>query len=88
MAVKIRLSKTGKKHRISFRVVAQNARSKRDSKFLEILGYFLPYERKVKNYEIKEDRIAYWISKGAQPTKAVTMLLEKDKNARSNSKPS
>ena len=77
MSVKIRLAKTGKKNRISFRIVAQDQRSKRDSKFLEILGYYLPYEKKIKNLEIKSDRIKYWVSKGAQPTKAVSQLLEK-----------
>jgi len=88
MAVKLRLAKTGKKHRISYRVVAQDERSKRDSKFLEILGFFLPYEKKAKNLEIKNDRVKYWVSKGAQPTKAVTELLEKTKNARPDKKSS
>ncbi|OGD87433.1 30S ribosomal protein S16 [Candidatus Curtissbacteria bacterium RIFCSPLOWO2_01_FULL_39_62] len=88
MAVKLRLAKTGKKHRLSFRVVAQDTKSPRDSKFLEILGYYLPYETKSKNLTIKTDRIDYWVSKGAQPTKAVSQLLEKNKNARFDKKSS
>lgn len=85
MSVKIRLAKTGKKHRISYRIVAQDTHSKRDSNFLEILGFFLPYEKKAKNLEIKKDRVSYWVSKGAKPTLAVAKLLE-DKNGRSDKK--
>lgn len=88
MAVKLRLAKTGKKHRISYRIVAQDERSKRDSKFLEILGYYLPYEQKAKSLDIKNERIAHWISKGAKPTRAVNDLIEKDKHERSDKKSS
>lgn len=88
MSVKLRLARTGKKNRISYRIVAQNSKSKRDSKFIEILGYFLPYENKAVNLDIKTERVAYWVAKGAQPTKAVSDLLEKNKNAGSNTKSS
>lgn len=75
MSVKIRLTKTGKKHRISFRVVAQDTQSKRDGRFLEILGYYLPYEKKSTSFKIKNDRLNFWISKGAKPTEGVAKLL-------------
>ena len=88
MSVKLRLARTGKKNRISYRIVDQITRSKRDSKFLEILGYFLPHENKATTLDIKADRVAYWVSKGAKPTEAVGKLLEKDKNAGSNRKSS
>jgi len=87
MSVKIRLAKTGKKHRISYRIVAQDSHSKRDSNFLEILGFYLPYEKKAKNFNIKKDRVSYWVSKGAKPTLAVAKLLEERKNGRFNKKP-
>jgi len=80
MSVKIRLSKTGKKHRISFRIVAQDTQSKRDGRFLEILGYYLPYEKKSTSFMIKSDRLNSWISKGAKPTEGVAKLLAMAKN--------
>lgn len=75
MSVKIRLAKTGKKHRLSFRLVAQDTRSKKDGKYLENLGFWLPFEKGAKSLKIKNDRLNYWVSKGAKPTEAVTKLL-------------
>lgn len=77
MSVKIRLAKTGKKRRISYRVVAQDTHSKRDSNFLEILGFYLPFESKATNLKIKKERVNYWISNGAKPTPIVAKLLSK-----------
>ena len=77
MSVKIRLAKTGKKHRISYRIVAQDTHSKRDGNFLEILGFYLPYEKKATSLKIKKDRVDFWITKGAKPTESVSKLLSK-----------
>lgn len=74
MSVKIRLAKTGKKHQISFRVVAQDTRSKRDGKFLEILGFYNPYSHP--QVEIDKEKVGHWIKKGAKPTSAVAKLLD------------
>ncbi len=79
MSVKIRLTRTGKKHRISYRVVAQDTRTKRDGRFLEILGYYLPYEKKVQNLKIDRERLNFWVSKGAKPTVGVAKLLAQPK---------
>lgn len=80
MSVKIRLSKTGKKHQISYRIVAQDTRSKRDGKFLEMLGYYLPYRQDKDGLSIKKDRLNYWISKGAKLTEGVAKLIGKKSN--------
>lgn len=74
MSVKIRLAKTGKRHQISYRIVAQDTKSKRDGKFLEILGFYNPYNKP--ELEIKKGRIDYWTQKGAKPTEAVAKLLK------------
>ena len=73
MSVKIRLSLTGKTHQRSYRVVAQDTHSKRDGKFLEILGSLDPKKNVLK---IKKDRIDFWLSKGAKPTISVSKILE------------
>lgn len=72
--VKIRLARTGKTHQISYRIVAQDSRTKRDGKFLEILGFYNPAAKP--NLAIKKDRLDYWTSRGAKLTAAVIKLLE------------
>lgn len=73
MSVKIRLTKTGKKNQIQFRIVVQDTRVKRDGKFLEILGTFDPKSQK---HKIAEDRMNFWTARGAKPTPSVSYLLE------------
>lgn len=73
MSVKIRLTKTGKKNQIQFRIVVQDTKTKRDGKFLEILGAFDPKSKKQK---IDKDRINFWIMRGAKPTPSISYLLE------------
>lgn len=73
--VKIRLFRTGAKNRPSFRIVAADARVKRDGKVLEILGFYNPKTDPV-TVKIKRDRLKYWLGQGAQPTEAVRKLLE------------
>jgi len=77
MSVKIRLTKTGKKHQVSFRIVAQDTRTKRDGKFLEILGFYNPQIPSPQNLKVKKGRLIFWLSKGAKPTEAVNKLLER-----------
>ncbi len=77
MSVRIRLSKTGKKHQISFRIVAQDSRAKRDGAFLEILGYYNPHHGEL--LKIDRRKLNAWIQKGATPTEGVAKLLSREK---------
>lgn len=87
MSVKIRLAKTGKTHNISYRLVAQDTRSKRDGRFLEILGFYLPNSKDLKKgLSLKQDKINFWLSKGAKPTIAVEKLLKGDFNIKTPKK--
>jgi small subunit ribosomal protein S16 len=79
MSVKIRLALTGKKHQISYRVVAQDTRSKRDGKFLEILGNVNPSEKGESSMNFKMDRINSWLSLGAKLTPGVAKLINDPK---------
>lgn len=76
MAVKIRISLVGKTHQISYRLVAQDSRSKRDGKFLEILGFFNP-SLKENRSKFKKDRVKYYLEKGATFTPSAKHLFEK-----------
>jgi len=74
LAVKIRLRRMGKKKRPIYKIVAADVRSPRDGKFLEALGLYNPLTDP-HTVDIKEDRVLYWLSNGAQPTKTVKSLL-------------
>ena len=74
MAVVIRLMRAGAKKRPFYRMVAADSRRQRDGRFLEILGHYNPL---VQPFElvVHKDRIAEWLSKGAQPSEQVASLL-------------
>lgn len=76
MAVKIRLTRKGRKGRPFYRIVAADSRSPRDGRFLEVLGNYDP-KKEPAEIVLKEDRITDWLSKGAQPTLTVSNLLKK-----------
>ncbi|MDR2707071.1 MAG: 30S ribosomal protein S16 [Planctomycetaceae bacterium] len=78
MAVKIRMKKMGRLHRPFFRVCVMDARTPRDGRVLEEVGYYDPMvpetdARAVLNGE----RINYWIGVGAQPSDKVSVLIKK-----------
>jgi len=74
--VKIRLRRVGAKKQASYRVVVTDSRSPRDGRFIENIGFFNP-RTEPETVRIKEDRALYWLSVGAQPTRAVARLLKK-----------
>ncbi|MBU1492346.1 MAG: 30S ribosomal protein S16 [Actinobacteria bacterium] len=75
MAVKIRLTRTGKKKQPSYRVVVADSRSPRDGRYIEQIGRYHPLEDP-SVIVIDNDRANYWLSVGAQPSDAVRKLLE------------
>jgi small subunit ribosomal protein S16 len=66
----------GAKRQPSYRIVAADARSPRDGRFIEIVGFYNP---QTDPYTLKVDteRAKYWIDHGAQPTETVRALLVK-----------
>ena len=74
MAVKLRLRRMGKKKQPIYKVVAADARSPRDGKFLEAVGIYNPLTNP-HTVDFKEDRVNYWLDNGAQPTDTVKSLL-------------
>jgi small subunit ribosomal protein S16 len=76
MAVKIRLKRTGKKKAPSYRVVIADARSPRDGRIIENIGWYNPrVEPSAVN--INEERAISWLNNGALPTETVTYLLKR-----------
>ena len=74
MAVKLRLKRGGSKQRPFYRIVAADARSPRDGRFIDSIGTYnpIPAEYEV---SIDEEKAMYWLSNGAQPTDTVRSLL-------------
>lgn len=79
MAVKLRLTRTGKRNAPCYRVVAADSRSPRDGKFIEVLGHYNPRQ---KEEQVDLDRVDYWLSNGAQPSETVTAIVERVRSGR------
>jgi small subunit ribosomal protein S16 len=74
MAVKLRLMRVGKTKQPHYRVVAADARSPRDGRFIEIIGQYNP--RAEPSYiHIDNHKAVKWLRNGAQPTERVMKLL-------------
>jgi len=75
--LKIRLQRIGRKNNPAFRVVLTDSKnSTKSGKFKEILGSYIPKSGEVL---FKADRIAYWMSKGAQTSDTVHNFLVSQK---------
>jgi small subunit ribosomal protein S16 len=75
VAVKLRLMRMGKKKQPTYRVVAADARSPRNGRFIEIVGVYDP-RPDPSTVRIDNDKAIDWLRKGAQPTESVRKLLE------------
>lgn len=76
MAVKLRLRRLGRKKKPFYRIIAADSRAPRDGRFIEEIGYYNPIADPM-TIEVQEDRVLYWLSKGAIPTTTVKSLLRK-----------
>lgn len=74
--LKIRLKRTGKRNDPHYRIVVMPARSKRDGKAIEYIGYYNP---RTKEINLEAHRAKHWVSVGAQPTPTVKSILMKEK---------
>jgi small subunit ribosomal protein S16 len=75
MAVKLRLTRIGKKKQPQYRIVAADARSPRDGRFIEILGHYDP-RQDPSVLTVDNDKAVKWLGSGAQPTERVAKLLK------------
>lgn len=73
--VTLRLTRTGRKHYATYRVVAIDKRAARDSRAIEYLGNYNPHTKEI---TLEKERIEYWLSTGAQPSDTVKRLLARE----------
>lgn len=76
MAVKIRLKRMGAKKKPFYRIVVSDARTPRDGRFIEEIGYYNPLTEPA-DIQVDGERAQYWLSQGAQPSDTVRSLLKK-----------
>lgn len=74
MAVKIRLSRLGRKKKPYYRIVVANSEARRDGKFLEVVGTYDPTQDPAA-VTLQHDKLQAWLDKGAKPTTTVKSLI-------------
>lgn len=80
--VTIRLSRGGAKKRPFYHLVVTDSRKRRDSGYIERLGYFNPVARgQEKRLHLESDRVEYWIGQGAQFSDRAANLWKEAKKA-------
>ncbi|MBO7196625.1 MAG: 30S ribosomal protein S16 [Clostridia bacterium] len=76
MAVKIRLTRMGKKKNPFYRIVVADERTRRDGAPIEEIGYYDPMTNPA-TVKIDAEKATKWLNNGAQPTDTVRSLLKK-----------
>ncbi len=77
MAVRIRLSRFGRKKQPFYRIVVQNSESPRDGKFLEIVGTYNPM-KEPQEIVINQEKLQPWLDRGAKPTTTVKSIFARN----------
>ena len=73
--VRIRLRRVGARNQAHYRVVVADIESPRDGRYIEIVGHYNP-RTNPSTIVLKDDRIFYWLSVGAQPSDSVDSLFK------------
>ena len=73
--VKIRLARYGRKKRAFYRIVVTDVRNSRGGKFIENIGYYDPYNKKL--IKIDQVRMDYWKSQGAVVNESVLSIKKR-----------
>ena len=76
MSVKIRLKRMGMKKKPFYRLVVSDARSPRDGRFIEEIGYYDPMTEPA-TVKINADAAKKWLANGAQPSDTARVLLKR-----------
>lgn len=74
--VRIRLKRFGSKNEPHWRVVVADIMSPRDGRFIEEIGFYRSIGKN-DTFEVKQDRLDYWVKNGAQMTETVKTLVKR-----------
>jgi small subunit ribosomal protein S16 len=74
------MARGGAKNRPFYNIVVADSRMPRDGRFIERIGFYNPKAPEHEaNFRIALDRVAHWVSQGAQPSDAVKKLIKRGK---------
>lgn len=76
MAVRIRLTRLGRKKKPFYRIVVADSESPRDGKFLDIVGTYDPLQEPA-HIDINDKKLQEWLGRGALPSTTVKSLIKK-----------
>lgn len=77
MAVKLRLKRMGAKQKPYYRIVAADARSPRDGRFIETVGTYDPVSNPAV-VTVDKEKALKWLTNGAEPTDTVRNILKNE----------
>ena len=76
MAVKLRMTRMGRRHRPYYRINVIDSRTPRDGRVIEKLGQYDPLEKdKEKQILLNTERAEFWLKQGAIPSDTVSEIL-------------
>ena len=76
--VRIRMQRHGRRNRPFYRISVIDQRTRRDGVVIEPLGFYDPVLKDAsKQLQINDERVKFWLSKGAQPSDTVRDMLAK-----------
>ena len=82
--VTIRMARSGAKKRPFYHIVVTDSRKRRDSGYIERLGYYNPIARgQETRLHLENERIDYWIGQGAQCSDRVASLMKEARKSAS-----
>jgi small subunit ribosomal protein S16 len=81
MAVRIRLTRLGRKKKPFYRIIVADSERKRDGKFLDVVGTYDPLQDPAA-ITIDNEKLQEWMGKGALPTTTVKSLIKKASTAK------
>lgn len=76
MAVRIRLTRLGRKKKPFYRIIVAESENKRDGKFLDVVGTYDPLKDPAV-ITIDNEKLQAWMGRGALPTTTVKSLIKK-----------
>ena len=76
----IRLSRRGTKNRAFYNIVVTDSRKRRDSGFVERIGYFNPSAKGgEQRLLVQHDRVDHWLKHGVQLSERTKHLIKESK---------
>ncbi len=79
MAVRIRMTRTGRLNRPFFRIGVYDSRTRRDGRIIEHLGYYDPVESTGTLWKVDRERLDFWMKRGAKPSETISAWLKSEK---------